>query len=206
MQLAWQPVSDETEATAVASLHALLSEQGAPLAIKSDNGSAFKSEGWKALLKAWQITPLYSPPVTPRYNGACEASNGSMKLRTWMLAIKAGDDQWWTSELLAAATQQANQLHRSVRPTNPTAQEKWSCRAAIDEVDRKEFGKVLDKWRAKLHNQLCEANSDESITASQLACEERRAVTQALVELGYLSVTWRSKSLPINVRKVAKFS
>ena len=206
MQLAWQPVTDETAAVAVTALRALLHEHGAPRVIKSDNGSAFKSRAWKMLLEAWQVTPLYSPPVTPRYNGACEASNGSMKLRTLMLAIKTGDDKRWTGEQLAAATQQANQLHRSARPSNPTAQEKWSCRPTIEEVDRKEFGKVLDKWRSKLHNQLREANSEESITASQLAREERRAVTQSLVELGYLSVAWRSKSLPINVRKVAKIS
>lgn len=206
MQLAWLPVDDETAAVAVAVVDSLIEQHGAPLVLKSDNGSAFKSHAWQAMLARWQVTPLYSPPITPRYNGGCEASNGSMKTRTIMQAIKAGDAARWSSEMLAAATRQANALHRGTHPSNPTAQEKWASRRAINEVDRKEFQKALDAERIKVHNRLREATEDEVITARQLACQERRAVTQALVELGLLSVTWRSKALPINAKKAARIS
>lgn len=206
MQLAWLPVDDETTATAVAVVESLLEKHGAPLVLKSDNGSAFKSHTWRAMLARWQVTPLYSPPITPRYNGGCEASNGWMKTRTMVQAIKAGDGSRWSHEMLAAATQQANEFHRGDRPSNPTAQEKWASRRAINEVDRREFQKALDEERHKVHNRLGEATEDEVITACQLARQERRAVTQALVELGLLSVTWRSIALPINAKKVARIS
>src|SRR5262249_53278162 len=33
-------------------------------------------------LVSWQVFPLFSPPRTPSYNGACEASIGTLKKRT----------------------------------------------------------------------------------------------------------------------------
>ena len=90
MQLAWLPVPDETADTTSKALHALFMEHGAPLVLKSDNGSAFKSGLLKALLSEWGVTPMRSPPRTPEYNGSCEAGNGSMKLRSHYRAASAG--------------------------------------------------------------------------------------------------------------------
>jgi transposase InsO family protein len=77
MQLAWLPVPDETAETTVDALRALFAEHGPPLVLKSDNGPAFKSGLVKELLADWGVVPLRSPPVTPRYNGACEAGIGA---------------------------------------------------------------------------------------------------------------------------------
>ena len=76
MELDWLPVPDETAATTRDALLALFVEFGPPLVLKSDNGSAFKGDVI-TLLDDWQITPLRSPPKTPRYHGSREAGIGA---------------------------------------------------------------------------------------------------------------------------------
>lgn len=90
LQLSWQPVADVTTETAVAELQLLFLIHGAPLVLKSDNGSAFRAGGLKRLLGRWQVWPLYSPPGKPGYNGAIEASIGALKKRTAYQAERAG--------------------------------------------------------------------------------------------------------------------
>src|SRR5262249_36803615 len=80
-QLLWLPVADESEDTAIPALQALFRQHGAPLVLKSDNGSAFIGERLALLLQSLQILPLFSPPRLPSYNGSCEAGIGSMKTR-----------------------------------------------------------------------------------------------------------------------------
>lgn len=206
LQLVWQPTKDETAETATAIIESLMTEHGAPLVIKSDNGSAFQSESWKELLIGKQVTPLYSPPRTPRYNGSCEASNGSMKVRTMMLAWQAGDPTDWTSGLMARAQRQANELHRGEKPSNETASERWRKRERITAEDRQQFQKMLDAQRIKVHNQRDEAIAEQRPTAREQARQERKAIAQTLVELGILTVTWRSKPLPINAAKAARIT
>jgi putative transposase len=111
MQLAWLPVPDETAETTVDALRALFAEHGPPLVLKSDNGPAFKSGLVKELLADWGVVPLRSPPVTPRYNGACEAGIGAMKVRTHYQAARNGRAGNWTSEDTEAARRQANEYH-----------------------------------------------------------------------------------------------
>jgi transposase InsO family protein len=60
---------------------ALFLEHGAPLVLKSDNGSGFIAEAMRDFLARSQVPPLYSPPYTPEYNGA----------------VKAGSRARWTS-------------------------------------------------------------------------------------------------------------
>ena len=49
-------------------------------------------------------------------------------------------------------------------------------------------------------------DSEVPLPAAAQAAEHRRAVRQALVELGILTTEWRSISLPIKSRKSAKIS
>ncbi|HEX5635184.1 MAG TPA: DDE-type integrase/transposase/recombinase, partial [Gemmatimonadales bacterium] len=65
-----QPCHSESEEVAVAALTELFKKHGAPLVIKADNGSAFTARGMQALLETYGVRALYSPPRTPRYNGA----------------------------------------------------------------------------------------------------------------------------------------
>ena len=54
---------------------------GAPLVLKTDNGTHFTAESVELLLREHGITRLLSPPYLPAYNGACEAGHGSVKTR-----------------------------------------------------------------------------------------------------------------------------
>ena len=80
--LAWSPVPDEGAEHVRLVLASLIAEHGAPLLIKKDNGSALNDTRVNNLLAKNGIIGLLSPRATPQYNGACEAGNGSMKLRT----------------------------------------------------------------------------------------------------------------------------
>jgi transposase InsO family protein len=89
-QLLWLPVPDETAQTAAAALEGLFREHGAPLVLKSDNGSAFVAAEVEAVLSRWGVWQLFSPPRLPRYNGSCEAGIGSMKTRSHHQASRGG--------------------------------------------------------------------------------------------------------------------
>src|SRR3954452_25084008 len=75
-QLLWLPLPDESARTAADGPGSLFPEHGAPLVVKSDNGSAFLAGDREALLAGCGVWHLFSPPRTPRYNGSCEASIG----------------------------------------------------------------------------------------------------------------------------------
>src|SRR5262249_37763380 len=57
--LLWLPVSEQTAAVAMAALAALFAEHGAPLVLKSDNGSGFHAELVTGLLSEAKVQPLY---------------------------------------------------------------------------------------------------------------------------------------------------
>ncbi|MGH7142938.1 MAG: hypothetical protein ACREJ2_02250 [Planctomycetota bacterium] len=46
---------------------------------------------------------LYSPVYTPSYKGACEAGQGSLKIRTHEFACRAGHPELWTCDDLEGA-------------------------------------------------------------------------------------------------------
>ena len=62
-QLAWHPTRTATAEETLPILLSLFDEQGLPLVLKSDNGSAFKSRLLAGMLDDWQIVPLRSPPA-----------------------------------------------------------------------------------------------------------------------------------------------
>src|SRR5205823_259248 len=64
-QLLWLPVADATAGTALAGLESLFREHGAPLVLKSDNGSAFIAKDLAALLECRQVWHLRSPREWP---------------------------------------------------------------------------------------------------------------------------------------------
>ena len=67
VQLAWQPVPDQTAAPAAAVLKSLIDQHGPPLVLKSDNGSAFLSETFAKVLAEHEIVWLPSPARMPWY-------------------------------------------------------------------------------------------------------------------------------------------
>jgi transposase InsO family protein len=196
MQLAWTAVRDATAIETLSVLRALVAEHGAPLVLKSDNGSAFTS----GLLADWltdqKIVPLFSPPRTPRYNGACEAGIGGMKRRTELVSARHDRVLDWTCDDLFAALQWANHHHYPHGLAAGTAAGRFAARRTLGEAERNTFRAAVVQCEQELHAAACTAGS--ALTDKLQAAHHRRAVRQALVELGYLSITRRSIPQPIH--------
>ena len=197
MELAWQPVPDETAVTTRDILLALFREHGAPLVLKSDNGPAFKRET-QDLLKQWHVPHLLSPPETPQYNGSREAGIGWLKTRTHYLASEPG---FWTSEDTEAARRLANEEHYPRGYRRPNAQQLWEERDRVSQVERSAFYLTLREQESLMQQ---EADLEKNSSAQE-AKMKRDVIRRTLVERGILSVTWRSITLPIKPRKCAKF-
>ena len=195
LQLAWLPVPDVGAETTLRILKTLFLQHGPPLVLKSDNGPAFISGDYPDLLKDFAIVPLRSPPITPRYNGSCEAGINSMKTRTMGLAR----DALWTADDLEAARLQANEL----RCGGPSPQQLWAERQPITREDRDQLAQAIEE-QTRQQIQKHQLTPTEAQTQQQVI--HRRAVRQVLIELGLLTVTWRSVSQPFNAQKLARIS
>ena len=124
-QLGWLPVPDETTETTISVLQWLFEDSGRPLVLKSDNGSGFISAAMHAFLDRHQVQPLFSPPWTPEYNGACEAGNGALQTYTHHQAARQARTGHWTAGDLEAGRRMANDLVYPDGPTGPTRRERF---------------------------------------------------------------------------------
>ena len=201
-QLAWLPVPDMEAASTTLVLATLFAEHGPPLIIKSDNGSAFRSELGQDLLADHGVIWLPSPVRTPRYNGSCEAGIGSLKVRTLFLAVRETCVGTWGSDHLETARRQANFFTRPDGHLGPTPDDLWSDRTAITEVERTEFRAAVLRQRDTIAHEHSPAETITNATTSHVI--HRQAVRRALVELGLLSITRRSITLPLRLLKLAK--
>jgi transposase InsO family protein len=193
MQLLALPCRDLTEATATAALEATFRTHGAPLVLKTDNGSAFIAEGFRALLEAYGVTGLYSPPHWPRYNGSCEAGIGGLKTRAHHLSAWAGRPGEWTLEDVERARCYGNEFGRPFGRGQPVPASAWAQRPAPTAEACDAFRDVLARHREDLA-----ARRHPESGRSRLALDERTAITHALTELGYLEFRTRRVSLPIS--------
>lgn len=201
MQLAWVPTPDKTAEVTLPMLERLFCEYGAPLVLKSDNGSAFTSEAMRALLEKYRVVPLFSPPATPSYNGSCEAGIGSLKTHTSYQAARHGSSTAWTLDDLVAAQRHVNEVHHSA-PCAATAIECWKQRTAVTMSERQIFRDAIERHRTELIASWNRKNS--CTTANQAATIERITIRQVLVELGMLTLKRRSITLPIKTNNLAK--
>jgi transposase InsO family protein len=190
LQLAWEPVADPTTAAVLPVLRRLFTVAGAPLVLKSDNGSAFRADHLKWFLRDWQVWLLYSPPGRPGYNGAIEASIGSLKTRTQYAAYRAGHEGAWTTADLDAARDLANSSARPRGPKGPTPAEIWEARRAPRASEREAFAAQVGQAEAT-------ARQQEGIAVEALldhyeqAALHRRVLPQVLMEGGYLTIRRR---------------
>lgn len=185
-QLAWLPVPEATAEQAAAALESLFREHGPPLVLKSDNGSPFTAERTALLLDAEEVVPLFSPPYTPRYNGACEAGIGGLKARTHHLAADDGRPGRWSCEDVEAARRMADEEHYPRRLRGLTAAEAWSARQSPTPDERRRFRDVVVSHEQEIRKQRGYL-LEEDLGRARQASLDRRAVRRALVELGYLS-------------------
>ena len=200
-QLLWWPVTAPTAAVTIEALILLFTIHGAPLVLKSDNGSAFIAEETHQLLQAWQVEVLFSPPRTPSYNGAVEAGNGSLKTRTENQAEASGRPGQWTSADLEAARLQAN-ASRPRRLKGRSPQEAWTSRSALTETERQRFQTTVEEERRQARAQKG-IPADIALKRPQQASVDRKALPRALVAHDYLSFTRRRIPSPIPPPKAA---
>jgi hypothetical protein len=187
-QLLWLPVADESSRSARDGLALAFRQHGAPLVLKSDNGSAFIAEEFRALLAEWGVWPLFSPPRTPRYNGSCEAGIGSMKARTHQRAALAGRPGEWTCDDAEAARLEANQTARPWGSGGPTPEEAWRARRPIAAGERAAFAETAGRLeREARREQGCPA--DGPLGPVVQAAVSRVTLRRALVAHGLLTFT-----------------
>jgi transposase InsO family protein len=200
-QLLWWPVADLTAAVAIEALTLLFTIHGAPLVLKSDNGSAFIAEETRHLLRTWQVEVLFSPPRTPSYNGAIEAGNGSLKTHTENQAEAAGRPGQWTSADLEAACCRAN-ASRPRRLKGRSPEEAWTSRSPLTETERQCFQTAVEEERRQARA-LKGIPADIALKRHQQASVDRKALPRALVAHDYLSFTRRRIHSPIPPPKAA---
>jgi hypothetical protein len=206
-QLLWRPLRAANGAEVRLALASLLAVRGAPLVLKTDNGSAFGDDLTLALLHSAGVIPLFSPPYWPRYNGAIEAGIGSLKTRTEDHASRHGHPGSWTWDDLAAAQEQANATARPRGPNCPTPAEAWAGRQPITPEQRVLFQASVQRLREEIR--AAEANNPtQPATTTRPASQDQRAldrqaIRRALEEHGYLLYSRRRIPLPIKRRKVA---
>jgi transposase InsO family protein len=190
MQLAWRAVADLTHATVQAELRLLFTIYGAPLVLKSDNGSAFRAEEQKRFLQRWAVWPLYSPPGQPGYNGAIEASIGSLKRRTEFEAFRQGHAGVWTAGDLEAARELANASGRWRGPAGASPRALWEERRPPSQWERARFAQAVKQEEEAVRLQEA-IDPGVALQHYEQAALHRRVLTQVLVEHGLLTITRR---------------
>jgi transposase InsO family protein len=196
--LLWRPVADMTAATAGEALASLFATHGAPLVLKSDNGSAFIAEAVRELAKISDVKILFSPPRMPSYNGSIEAGIGSLTSRTEQHAARQGHPGYWTWDDTQAARLEANASARPRGPLGPSPDQLWNDRQPITQQERSQF--LLSVAR---HQKDVEAVQGIPQNDSEQRAMDREAIRLALVEQGYLHYTRRSIPLPITTKNAA---
>ena len=204
-QVAWLPVLDESAETTINALEGLFCEHGAPLVLKSDNGSGFISAAMRGFLDGWQVRPLFSPPYTPEYNGSIEAGNGALKTRTREEAARQGRASHWTADDTEVARRMANELTYPNGPRHPTRQERFRAAPRMLTAERAAFGRTTaDKQNQERLKQSYPLDTDLGHMAQ--AQIDREAIRRALVEHGYLTFTQRSITPSLKSQKTLRIS
>ena len=176
------PAEAQSAELAMAVIEHLFIFYGAPLVLKSDNGSEFIEENFEKMLEEYGVTHLLSPAYYPQYNGSIEAGNGSFKTHVFYEAMRHGRVGNWTCDDVDAGRKIANETSRPWGFGGPSPDGKWVGRTWIDSDEWEEFREVLAVERKT----WVVADEDEG---RERAAQERMAVTKALVKCGYLKIT-----------------
>jgi transposase InsO family protein len=204
-QLAWEPVPDVGAETTTAVVRRLIEQLGSPLVFKSDNGSAFIAQEMRALLEKSGILHLRNPPATPQYNGSCEAAGGSQQKATEHQALLAGRPGRWTSQDLRRARTLRNRLGRPFGHRGPTPDEAWEQRPDITNDQRCGLQATVKAYRDE-ERQRRGVDDEAKLDGAVHASIDRVAIRRALMQHGYLHITRRLITPPLNIRGAAKIS
>lgn len=204
-QLLALPVLDETASTAIQALDVLLRWCGVPLVLKVDNGSAFIAGETRAWAAAHGIHLLYSPPVTPAYNGSIEAGTGSIETRAYHHAARHARPWEWTCDDVESARRQANEIARPQGRKGPTPDEAWTRREPIRDDERAAFAEVYRSHEAAERRERGVQDGVQLQRAEQ-ASIDRLALGHTLMELGFLSIRRRRITPRIPKRKADRIT
>jgi len=192
-QLAWRPVPGETAEAAVGVLAGLFAEHGAPLVLKTDNGSGLAAEPVRGLLQGHGVQALFSPPRTPQYNGSAEAGIGAVKVRTQERAERRGSPAEWSWEDIEGARQDGNAFGRSPLDPSRSPEQVWQAREPLRPQERAALAAEVSRIQAEV--QPAEAVGGQSGGAEQEASGRaatwRSVLRRALGALGLLFIRWR---------------
>ena len=172
-------------APVAARLATLFCAHGAPLVLKSDNGSHFVNAEVEAVLRSFEVTHLRSPVRRPAYNGSIEASVAPIRSLAFDCARRAQRDLPIDPDLDLAA-HILDQRTDSRRAHAPTRAQRWDSRTPPDDGVRKHFTATRARHRQRL---LVERGLAEhgNLTHAARASIERAATRDALLECQLLS-------------------
>jgi len=194
--LAWLPTYDQRGKGVAETLEVLFKRHGAPLTIKRDNGSSLASEEVSNVMEKWGVVFLVSPPYYPEYNGSIESGIGTLSTYAHHEAARNSRPGEWTCDDVEAARLRANELSRPHGLRGPSPDEVWRNRDPINQTERVEFRKLLEK-RYEHDLDAMRKEKDEALSMAELATARRGAITWALVESDILSIRRRRISPPI---------
>ncbi len=200
-QLLWQPVRCPTADEVGDALAFLFARHGPPLVLKSDNGSPFDAASVQELARHWGVELLFSPPYTPRYNGAIEAGIGSLKTRTDHHAARHDRPGQWSYDDVAAAQWEANATARPHGPNGPSPEQTWADRQRLSPEERTLFRASVERLRQEIDGQQGPPQQEMPRRA-----RDRQAIRRALEEHGYLWYTRRRIPLPIRQPNAASIT
>lgn len=185
-QLAWEPVRSTGSDEVRPILAAQFVEHGAPLVLKSDNGSAFQAGVTRNYVLVSEIQQLFSPAGYPQYNGQLERSNSTNKTYTHQHAIAEGHPHQWRREDLDAARELSNTISRPWGARGPSPDEAWKARPEITPEERALFAAEVNRQRLVARREL---GVEEPAALPRETADEvdRRAIGRALEALGYLT-------------------
>lgn len=187
--LAAVPARSESTKVFVETLARLFFWLGAPLVLKTDNGSAFRARMSRRLLARSGVLQLLSPPYYPRYNGAIEASIGALKERIMDAAFEEGDAFRWTASALREAVRIGNDSPKwNAKDATPSVL--FQSRAGVSRTRRAAFIHSFRCLRAEerlRRSLLPEARPNNSVRAAIV----RSAIRRALEACGILVVSRR---------------
>ena len=198
MQLAALPFQGESARNTINTLRALFEQYSAPLVIKSDNGKTVAGKQVLEFLDRWKVWHLPSPVRMPKYNGSCEAGNGSVKTRTIHNAAKNGRPGRWTCDDVEQARLQANFTARPRGYAAPTPAQAFRNRSPIFRKQRLAFDNAVNMAINMLGKSSRKEVPGIPKNSSMPANFRRKAVREALVTCGFLSIRRMSFSTKKN--------
>jgi transposase InsO family protein len=201
----WAVVLQVVAYLPVAVLASLFRWLGAPLVLKVDNGGPFVTDEVKALLREHGVLVLYSPPGTPRYNGAIEAGIGSIKVRTFWKAALADRPGQWTCDDIEAAVHEANTTGRPRGFSAASPKEAWLSRLPITPAQRQALQETYAAFASEEYTRRG-WRPMARLQHFEQALIDRAAISRALVEQGFVLIRRRRITPPLSRLRLRKIS